>query len=405
MRILPHAQTIKFTGAVYDNDSHQPLEGITVSVVGKKYKAITDSAGKFTLVLPVNEYNLVLTSIGYQKFHYRLRISGEGAEDIFLKKADVNELEEVIVENRKRDAAVKDMHIGTVLINPSQLKRTPLLFGEADIIKALTLQPGIITPNETVSGYSVRGGYTDQNLVLIDEAPIFNISHLLGIYTAISADAIQNTTFYKAGLPAQYGGRLSSIMLLNVNPGNPDTMYYNAGVGFISSHFFLNGPLTKKLTVMAGGRIAYPKIMMNLFPGSVRNSNAFFYDGNVKLSYLLNDKNRISVSVYNSYDKFKFPGDTSYSWKNLVSSFQWKGVITPKFSFQLIADYSRYTSYINGMESNYSYQLSNYIQQKQAKAVLKYSFNENHVVTFGGELTQYMLQPGHFNSPGKQQYH
>src|ERR1700704_4635923 len=173
-----NAQTIKFTGTVYDNETHQPLEGTTVSVIGKKYKAITDSAGRFTLSLPVNEYNLVFSSIGYQKFHYRLRISGEVTEDIFLKKAAANELEEVIVENRKRDAAVKDMHIGTILINPSQLKRTPLLFGEADIIKALTLQPGIVTPNETVSGYSVRGGYTDQNLVLIDEAPIFNISHL-----------------------------------------------------------------------------------------------------------------------------------------------------------------------------------------------------------------------------------
>jgi hypothetical protein len=253
------------------------MAGITVSIEGKKISTVTDSAGKFTFSLVADSYNLIITSVGYQKLIYPIYILDKTSEEIYLRKLPPNELQEVTVETRKKDAAVTDLQMSTVHINPSQLKKAPLIFGEADIVRAITLQPGIVTGGETVSSYYVRGGDADQNLILLDGAPMFNISHLLGFYSGVTADAVQDVNFYKAGIPAQYGSRLSSLMLLNTKNGNPDTMRYTGGIGFVSSRFFFKGPIAKnKLTIMAGGRIAYPKLMMNLFPGDVKRSDAFF---------------------------------------------------------------------------------------------------------------------------------
>jgi hypothetical protein len=309
-----HAQKIKYSATVYDFDTRQPIPGITVTIPGKNVQTVTDSLGKFTLRLPVDDYTLQLSGVSYGTQSHQIFILDKTYEDIYLKKLPPNELQEVTVESTKKDAAVQDINASNVHVNVSQLKKTPIIFGETDIIRALTLQPGIITTGETVSSYNVRGGGADQNLILIDGAPMFNIAHLLGFYSGVSADAVQDVNFYKTGVPAQYGDRLSSFMMMNIKTGNPDSMRYNTGVGFVSSHFFLNGPIVKKkLTVEAGGRIAYPKIMMNLFPGDVSNSNAFYYDAIVKLSYTPNENNRISATFYNSYDTYKFPGDTSYS--------------------------------------------------------------------------------------------
>ena len=399
--INAHAQKIKYHGQVLDFDTHQPMAGITVSIEGKKNSTITDSSGNFTFSLPADSYNLVITSISYQKLIYPIYILDKTSEIIYLKKLPPNELQEVTVETRKKDAAVKDLQMSTVHINPSQLKKAPLIFGEADIVRAITLQPGIVTGGETVSSYYVRGGDADQNLILLDGAPMFNISHLLGFYSGVTADAVQDVNFYKAGIPAQYGSRLSSLMLLNTKNGNPDTMRYTGGIGFISSRFFLNGPIAKnKLTIMAGGRIAYPKLMMNLFPGDVKKSDAFFYDGLIKLSYTPDANNRINFTFYNSYDRYKFPGDTSYNWKNYIGSLQWRSNLGQKLSLNLTADFSKYYSSINGLEKYFEYVLGTSIQQKEAKASFTYSFNPDQKLNFGGGFSHYTINPGELKPSG-----
>lgn len=386
---------IKYTGQILDFDTHQPMAAITVSIEGKKNSTITDSSGYFSFALSPDNYSLVITSVGYQKLVYPIYILDKTSETIYLKKLPPNELQDVTVETRKKDAAVKDLQMSTVHINPSQLKKAPLIFGEADIVRAITLQPGIVTGGETVSSYYVRGGDADQNLILLDGAPMFNISHLLGFYSGITADAVQDVNFYKAGIPAEYGSRLSSLMLLNTKNGNPDTMRYTGGIGFVSSRFFLNGPIAKKkLTIMAGGRIAYPKLMMNLFPGDVKNSDAFFYDGIIKLSYTPDINNRINLTFYNSYDRYKFPGDTSFNWKNYVGSLQWKSNLTQKLSLNLTGDFSNYYSNIDGLEKYYQYVLGTSIQEKEAKASFTYSFNPDQKINFGGGFSRYTINPG-----------
>ena len=398
-----HSQKIKFTGTLYDFDTHEPIAGITVSMQGKKFSTVTDSMGRFTFLLPVDNYTLIFAGLNYANEPHPIFILDKTSEVIYLKKLPPNELQDVTVETTKKDASVKDINVSNVHLNISQLKKTPIIFGETDIIRALTLQPGIITTGETVSSYNVRGGGSDQNLILIDGAPMFNIAHLLGFYSGVSADAVQDVNFYKAGVPAQYGDRLSSFMMLNIKTGNPDSMRYNTGVGFVSSHFFLNGPIVKKkLTIMAGGRIAYPKIMMNLFPGDVSNSNAFYYDAIVKLSYTPNENNRISATFYNSYDTYKFPGDTSYGWKNYIGSLQWKSNISSHLNFTLLGDYSKNVSNINGLVPLYNFVLSSGIEQEEAKGTFNYNFNPDQKLIFGGSFTHYTVSPGEISpsSPG-----
>lgn len=396
-----HAQKIKYTGTVYDFDTRQPIAGLTVGLKDKKISTVTDSLGNFALNLPVDDYTLVFTGVSYGTANYQIFILDNTTGVFYLKKLPPNELQEVTVETTKKDASVKDIQVSNVRINVAQLKKMPVVFGESDIIRALSLQPGIITTGETVSSYNVRGGSADQNLILIDGAPMFNIAHLLGFYSGVSADAVQDVNFYKAGIPAQLGGRLSSFMMLNIKTGNPDSMRYNTGAGFVSSHFFLNGPIVKKkLTIMAGGRIAYPKVMMNLFPGDVNNSNAFYYDAIVKLSYTPNENNRINATFYNSYDNYKFPGDTSYSWKNYIGSLQWKSNISRHVTFTLLGDFSKYISSINGLSKQYGFTLASAVQQKEAKATLNYNINPDQKLMLGGGFTHYTVSPGEITPVG-----
>lgn len=396
------AQKIKFSGTAYDFDSRQPIAGATVTVDGTKFTTVTDSLGRFSFTLPVNSYTITITSLLYGRSQYPIYILDKTNETYYIKKLPPNELQEVTVESVKRDASVKDIQQSNVKINVSQLKKTPIIFGETDIIRALTLQPGIITTGETVSSYNVRGGGSDQNLILVDGAPMFNIAHLLGFYSGVSADAVQDVSFLKSGVPAQYGSRLSSFMMMNIKTGNPDTMRYNTGLGFVSSHFFLNGPITKKFTIMAGGRIAYPKVMMGLFPAgsNVTESDAFYYDAIIKLAYTPNDKNRITATYYNSYDRYKFPGDTSYSWKNNVASFNWRSNITSHLTLNLLGDYSKYQSNINGLDKQLGYVIASSVQQKEAKATFSYNFNPDQKLIFGGGFIRYTVAPGEISPSG-----
>lgn len=395
------AQTKTFRGTVMDYDFHTPVEGLTVSVKNKKIAAVTDSLGRFELNLPVDNYTLIFSSLNYHKTYVVIYIADRESETFYIKKMPLKELPELTIETARKSATVDNLQMSNVQITPSQIKKMPLAFGEADIMRALALQPGIITAGETVSSYYVRGGNADQNLVLLDGMPLFNVAHLLGFYSGINADAVQDVTFYKGSIPAMYGSRLSSVMQLNAKQGSPDTMRYSGGIGLISSRLMLNGPIIKnKLTVMAAGRVAYPKLMLNLFPGDVSNSDAFYYDGVIKLAYTPGLNNRISFTYYNSYDKYKFPADTSFSWKNNAATLSWRSNISDKLTLNVSGNFSKYASSINGLDKQYAFQLKSIIQQKEAKAMLDYTIANEQKISFGGGFTHYTINPGNLENTG-----
>lgn len=394
------SQQVQLNGEVRDYDSKEPIAGVTIEVKSTKKGTTTNELGKFSLTLPIDTYDLLCSSSGYQTVIKTVYLLDEKYVLIELKKRPPSELPEVVVETRKKDANISEAKMSTISINIAQLRKTPMVFGEADIIKAITLQSGVTTVGEGAGGFNVRGGNSDQNLVLLDGAPLFNTSHLLGFYSVISPDAVQNFTLYKGTIPASFGGRLSSLAAINVKPGNEQKIRYNTGISPISAHVFADGPVNNKLTFLGGFRIAYPRVMMNLFPGSIQNSNAFFYDGTGKLNYKIDNKNRVSISLYRSFDNFKFTGDTSYAWQTNIASLNYRSEISKKLVFNFNANYSYYVSDIKGAQTNYQFRLRNTIQHEQAKANFAYQLADNNHLEAGGDFINYIVNPGDLRPTG-----
>jgi len=394
------SQQVELKGQINDFDTHEPVAGATISFRNHNRGTSTDDSGRFSIAMPVDTYELVCTSGGYQIYTRTIYLQDEHFVTVQLKKRPPAELPEIVIASRRTDANVSEARMGTISINVAQLRKTPMVFGEADIIKAIALQSGVSTAGEGSNGFNVRGGNVDQNLILLDNAPLFNSAHLLGFYSVISADAIQNFTLFKGTIPASFGGRLSSLAAISIKPGNEEKVRYNTGLGPISAHVFADGPMGNKFTFTAGARIAFPRAMMSFFPGSVGNSNAFFYDLTGKLTYKINNKNRVSLSLYRSYDFFKFPGDTTYSWQTDLASVNWRSEISKKLVFSLNSNASYYISDINGVQPNYQFRLRNTILHRQGKGNFSYQASDKNYVEMGADFINYIVSPGQLSPAG-----
>jgi len=386
----------KAEGRVVDFDTKQPLKNVSVIVRLTKAGTVTNDSGYFSLLVRSPELTIVISFIGYVHITRELNLLEDSRPfTIELKKKANEQLDEVVVNAYKDNSKVKTTEMNVVKVNPELIKRTPLLFGEADIIKALVLQPGVTTTGEGAGGFNVRGGNADQNLVLVDGLPLFNTSHLLGFYASVSPDAVQDVTLYKGGMPAEYGGRLSSLLNMKIKSGNNNEMQYTGGVGPVSARFFLNGPLVKnKLTFTTGFRAAYPDLILNQLSDKFGSSRAFFYDGIVKAEYTINGKNKISLTGYRSYDKFRFDTATAYDWQTNLAALNYISTPGVRLSFKLNAGYSQFISDINGLQKDYNFTLRSSIAQKQAKASLGYSINDRNKIELGADYILYNISPG-----------
>ena len=383
-------------GRVIDFDTHQPLKNVSVIIRQTKAGTVTNDSGYFNLSLRSPDQVLVFSSVGYVHVTRELHLQDDNRSiNIELKKKANEQLDEVVVNAYKENTKLKSVEMNVVKINPELIKRSPLLFGEADIIKALALQPGVTTTGEGAAGFNVRGGNTDQNLVLVDGAPLFSTAHLLGFYTAVSTDAVQDITLYKGGMPSEYGGRLSSLLNMKIKSGNPNAMQYTGGVGPMSARFFMNGPLVKnKLSFTAGFRGAYPDLILNQLADKFGASRAFFYDGIVKAEYTINPNNKISVTGYRSFDKFRFDTVTRYDWQSNLATLNYNSDISSKLSFKLNANYSQFISGIDNMQKSYEYRLRSSIAQKQAKASFSYATSTRNKLELGVDYIVYDISPG-----------
>ena len=392
-----HTQkNFKVQGVVIDFDTRQPLKNITVVIKETKGGGITNDSGYFNLNVPSQLFTLQFSAVGYVNNHQSVNLSeGNNSLTIELKRRADETLDEVVVNSYQSNGRLKAVEMNIIKINPELIKRTPLLLGEADIIKALLLQPGVTTVGEGAGGFNVRGGNADQNLVLLDEAPLFNTSHLLGFYTSVTPDAIQDVSLYKGSMPAQYGGRLSSLLNMKTKKGNDNYMQYTGGISPMSGRFYLNGPLIKdKLTIVGGFRVAYPNIILNELSGSFGDSRAFFYDGIIKTEYSINENNKISVTGYSSYDKFRFDSLTIYNWKTNLASLNYISTFSSKLSLKLNANYSQFISGIKSNEENYQYTLNSSIIHKEIKAVFLYTPTNKNKIEFGANGILYSISPG-----------
>jgi hypothetical protein len=388
-------------GTLIDKTSKKPIPGANVYVAALAKGAIADDKGYFSISLPEDEYIISFSAVGYKTQVKELDIVSNTTVVVEMEE-DIKQMQEIIVRGKGIDENVKSVQMSRITLDLVNINKIPLVFGEADIIKAILLQPGISTVGEGAGGFNVRGGRVDQNLVLLDEAPIFNTSHLLGFFTNVNPDAVQEAALYKGNIPAAYGGRLSSLLLMQTKTGNAEKLNITGGISTISSRLSVDGPIIKdKLTFLASGRVAYPNLILSLFPKIFNGSRAFFYDGNARLDFRLNDKNRLSLTGYTSYDDFKFPQDTLYGWQTNNATFQWKTLLRSNLAFNFYAIHSHYQFNTKGLQPQYAFLLSSVVKHQELKGQISYTI-ANHRVEAGASAIKYLLDPGSLKPSGEQ---
>ena len=387
-------QRLRLSVIVRDGVTKKPIPGASLFIAETKAGARADSVGVISINHPPGALTLYVSAVGYIRGREEIVLNFPKRVEYFLQPRSTD-LDEVDVRATREDKNIRDVQMGQIQLSMPELKRMPVVLGEPDILKALTLQSGVTTAGEGAGGFNVRGGRADQNLVLVDGAPLFNTSHLLGFYTNINPDMVQDVSLNKGAFSAQYGGRVSSLLLMSTRNGNKDGWRVSGGVSPVSFRVAVDGPITKKLTLLAGGRIAFPNYLLRLFPtASVKNSRAFFYDGNLKLTYTPDERNTISLAAYRSQDNFRFPGDTLYGWQSNVLTGRWSYLIRPNLQLNLAALYSGYHLNVDGVTPNLTFRFTSYIEQREGKADVFYTLNKRYKIQAGVNAILYGIQTG-----------
>ena len=383
-------------GRVLDFDTRQPLANASVVIRETQSGTVTDDSGFFAINVFLDEAMLQINNIGYNYFTRSLHLKDDNRFLLVILKRKADEkLDEIVINAFKDNAKVRTPEMNVIRLNPEAIKRAPLLFGEADLIRSLTTQPGVTNAGEAAGGFNVRGGNADQNLVLLDGAPIFNTSHLLGFYTAVSPDMIQDATLYKGGMPAENGGRISSLLTMRVKSGFSEKMNYSGGVSPVSARFNASGPIIKDKLVFTGGvRAAFPNLILNQFKGKYGDSKAFFYDVLLKPEFQFTNRTRLAVTAYRSYDKFRFDDQTEYEWQTDLVSLNFNSELTKKLSLKINANTGKYESSINGIRKDYESTLKSSITHTQGKIQMGYKMGDNNTVEAGIDYIRYGVSPG-----------
>lgn len=321
-----HGQSTEYTlsGYVRDSASGEALIGATVFIKETQKGVITNDYGFFSLKVPNDKFTLVIKYLGYITQEQSFQITKDVKVIIELQQEAVT-TEEVVITDKAADANIQSIEMSVQKLDIQTIKTMPAFFGEVDVLKAIQLLPGIIFAGDGNSGFYVRGGGADQNLVLLDEAVVYNASHLLGFFSVFNADAIKDVTLYKGGMPANYGGRLSAVLDIKMNEGNNKRFAVKGGIGSIASRLTLEGPIVKeKGSFILSGRRTYADAFLKLSNNPRLNKNKlYFYDLNAKANYEINEKNRVFISGYFGQDVFDFADEFAFYWGNATLTSRW----------------------------------------------------------------------------------
>ncbi len=387
--------TASVAGYIRNRKTGEPVIGASVLIENPLTGVATDPNGYYSITLTRGTHALQIRSMGMKNTERNILLHSDGKLNIELEE-DVLPLKEVIVES-ERDERVLGLQMGLERIDIKTMKQIPVAMGEADILKAVLTLPGVQSVGEATVGFNVRGGATDQNLILFNDATIYNPSHLFGFFSSFNADLLKNVELYKSGVPAEYGGRISSVLDVTTREGNKRKWGGSGGISPITGRFALEGPIMKdKSSFLIGGRSTYSDwILKQSSYDRVKNSEAAFYDLNLNISHEINSKNNIYLSGYTSKDRFKLEGDTAYSYSNQALSAKWRHIFNNKFFGVLTGNYSGYDYTISSDKNPVNaFDLTYSIQQLQAKADFTYFLNSKHTLTFGASSINYQLSPG-----------
>lgn len=395
----PHGE-VTLAGYVRNVSNGEPVQGASVYLADGSVGTSTDLYGYYAISLPRGRYILQIQGLGMRDTKRRILLQNEGKLDIDLIE-QVATLKEVIVSARKT-ANVRKVQMGVQQLNISTIKQAPALFGEADVLRAVQSLPGVKTVGEASTGLNVRGGSTDQNLILFNGATIYNPSHFFGFFSAFNPELVKEVELYKSSLPARLGGRLSSVLDITSKEGNKKNFKGSAGIGVLTSRFTIEGPIQKnKSSFILGGRTTYANWLLKLLPDEYKRSRASFYDLNLHISHTFNNKNSLYLTGYLSQDNFRLNSDTSYAYRNGNINLRWKHSFNNKFTGVLSAGYDSYAYeiYSDKIPVN-AYRLNFSIAQLNASANFTYYVNSAHTLDFGISSIRYSLYPGNYRPLG-----
>lgn len=386
-------QKIRLQGTVCNFRTGAPLEGIQIICRDPWETALTGTDGSFSLELPVGYHVLELKGMDIQDTQRRFQLYADGIARIELGE-DARMLDEIVIQ-AGRVAQVHSTQMGVEKFNPALLKNLPSAMGEADVLKMLQTLPGVKTVGEASNGFNVRGGATDQNLILFNNGTIFNPNHMFGLFTAFNSDMVNEAELYKSSIPAKYGGRISSVLNISSKEADKEKASGSASIGLLTAKLNLELPLVRdKLSLQLNGRMTYSDWMLKTIPekSGYRNGKAGFHDMGGVLSWNMNTRNKLNVYGYYSHDRFSFTESEAYGYTNLNVSGEWKSFFSDSFTGEFAAGYDHY-DYLNDvsespdMYSYYSaynaYRLSFAIHQVFGKAHFNWEAGERHQVGFG----------------------
>jgi len=392
----PSVKRYSVSGHVKDSETGEDLFGASVLVVDLATGSVANEYGFYSISLPKGTYTLRFSYTGYESQTHKVTVEKDIVLDIslILVSATLNEIE---IRAERTDANVKAPEMSVVKMDVKTINRIPALMGEVDIIKAIQLLPGVQSVSEGSSGFSVRGGSPDQNLILLDEATVYNASHFLGFFSVFNNDAIKDVKLYKGDLPAQYGGRLASVLDVRMKDGNQKRFSGTGGIGLISSRLTLEGPILKDRTsFIVSGRRTYADLFLPLAKDeTVQDSRMYFYDFNAKFNHTFNENNRLYISGYFGQDIFKNPF-AYMKLGNATATVRWNHLFSQRLFSNFTTVYSRY-NYSLGSASNEdptSFMWTSTLQDYQIKGDFTYYLSTNHTVRFGYNSTLHIFDPG-----------
>lgn len=388
--------TATLIGTLREQSSGEPVIGASVFIENPWMGASTDQFGHYSLTIPKGRHEVKIKSIGLKPTVRQVMLYSNGRLDIELEE-EITPLKEVVIES-ERDARVAGVQMGVEKLDIRTMRQMPLALGETDIMKVVLALPGVQSVGEGTVGLNVRGGATNQNLILFNDAVVYNPSHLFGFFSTFNPDVLKNVELYKSGITADYGGRLSSVLDVHSREGNTKKFTGSGGISPVTGRFTIEGPLIKeKTSFILGVRSTYSNwILRELKNESFNRSTASFYDITANVSHKINDENQIYASAYASNDQFKLNGDTTYRYSDRNGSLKWKRVINNKLYGVATASYSNYfysvSSELNPAEA---FETEFDIKQMTGKVDVNYFPNARHTLNGGISVTRYHIAPGH----------
>ena len=392
MQLLFAQEQFTISGYLRDAETGEELLYANVFVEGTTNGVTTNLYGFYSLTLPKGRYKINYSYIGYVMQSLEITLDGDMSQNVELA-TNSQKLDEVVITGEREDENITNTEMSVLSLDIKEIKKLPVLFGEQDILKTIQLLPGVSASSEGGSGFFVRGGDADQNLILLDEAPVYNASHLLGFFSVFNSDALKDVKLYKGGIPAQYGGRAASVMDVRMKNGNMKEWEVMGGIGLISSRLSVEGPFVKdKGSISISARRTYADVVAGIVDKRFRDTNLYFYDLNAKANYKISDKDRIYASAYLGRDVLRL-NDFGFDWGNQTFTLRWNHMFSSKIFANTSLIYSDYNYGFNLETVGINVKLSAGIYDYNLKQDYTFFLNPDNKIEFGWNGIYHKFKP------------